>query len=999
MLSIGRLGPDAASYYCSQVAAGREDYYIGAGEAPGAWVGSGIANLGLAGVVGEEEFRRLLAGQDPHAGRPLVAVSDGRLAGLDLTFSSPKSVSLLWALHPDPQVRSVVADAHDRAIGDALAFLESDAVRARRGHNGVERVKVAGLVAAGFGHRTSRAGDPQLHTHVVVANLVQDAGGRWSALDSRAVYRHARTAGFVYQARLRAELSTYLGVEWGSVRNGQADLVGIPRGLIDGFSTRRAEIVGALERRGLSSANAARVATLDTRPAKTVDEPIGLIERWLVRAEAAGIDLTGVTGRVAGIEWPTGLVERLCSTSGLTAQASSFDRRDLLRALATEHRNGATLERLESLAVQVTDAGATVELTATDADVSMRRWTTVDLLATEGELLAIADRSAPRDTGGATSEAVELAIGERPQLSEEQQELVRGVCGSPAGVVVVVGKAGAGKTFALDACRAAWATDHVPVMGAALAARAAAELQAGSGIPATTLARLLADIEDPRSRPEPGSVMVVDEAGMVGTRQLHRLMAAAENYGWRLVLVGDPRQLPEIDAGGAFAHLVGRVPTWRLQTNRRQVETWERDALDRLRDHQPGSALAAYQTSGRVTVTATAGERVQRMVADWHQATGRGVDAVMLATRRAEVEALNDAAQVLRVSAGELDPDTRVDVAGRVFMVGDRVICARNDRKADLVNGTRLTITTIQPEQSITAIDTDGLSREIPWAYVEQGHLGLGYAMTVHKAQGMTTDEAFLLGDDRLFAEAGYVGLSRGRQSNRLYVVAQPDPGRVLEPHGEIDHIIAALGVSKAQTLSTAAIAAGGIEPVRPLGVLVAERDRILEEVLADMPPDPTGRLENLAEARRTLTEQPADVPWVSTQLADIERKAREAAVELRERHAWAARHRREGQQLAAVTAAIDQRLNLIAQAVDAGPDPHLIGLLGPQPDDRTERRNWVEAATRVEAWREITGKPANTLLDRTAGRDLSDGWWARARQAIGRPLDNENTNRQGQGM
>lgn len=228
MLSIGRLGPDAAAYYCSQVATGREDYYIGAGEAPGTWVGSGIANLGLRGVVGEDEFRRLLAGCHPHTGAPLVTVSDGRLAGLDLTFSSPKSASLLWALHPDPQVRSVVADAHDRAIGDAIRFLESDAVRARRGHNGTERVKVAGLVAAGFGHRTSRAGDPQLHTHVVAANLVQDPAGRWSALDSRAVYRHARTAGFIYQARLRAELTARLGVEWGPVRNGQADVASIP---------------------------------------------------------------------------------------------------------------------------------------------------------------------------------------------------------------------------------------------------------------------------------------------------------------------------------------------------------------------------------------------------------------------------------------------------------------------------------------------------------------------------------------------------------------------------------------------------------------------------------------------------------------------------------------------------------------------------------------------------------------------------------------------------
>ncbi|MGH9061641.1 MAG: MobF family relaxase, partial [Acidimicrobiales bacterium] len=271
MLSIGRVSPGGADYYTDAVARGAEDYYLGAGEAPGLWMGSGAGLLGLDGEVDETAFARLIDGCHPATGARLVAEHDRRVAGLDLTFSSPKSVSLLWALHPDELVRAQVAEAHRAAVADAVDYLESDAVFARRGRNGQYRIPTRGLVAAAFGHRTSRAADPQLHTHVVAANLVCDHAGRWSAPDSRSLFRHARTAGFVYQARLRYELTTRLGVEWGPVRSGQADVAGVSRETIERFSTRRAQITGRLAERGLSSPNAARVATLATRPTKTAE--------------------------------------------------------------------------------------------------------------------------------------------------------------------------------------------------------------------------------------------------------------------------------------------------------------------------------------------------------------------------------------------------------------------------------------------------------------------------------------------------------------------------------------------------------------------------------------------------------------------------------------------------------------------------------------------------------------------------------------------------------
>jgi len=393
MLSIGRVGPGGSEYYLGAVARTPQDYYLGAGEARGWWAGAGAADLGLEGEVDAENFTRLLDGRHPGNGQRLVPGGERRVGGFDLTFSAPKSVSLLWALHTDGEVAAQVAQAHRAAIADALAYLEANALWARRGAGGHTRVPVAGMVAAGFDHRSSRAGDPQLHTHVVVANMVADHTGRWSAPDGRALYRHARTAGFIYQARLRHDLVAQLGLRWGPVRSGQADVAGISPEIIERFSTRRHQVRDALASRGLSSSAAARVATLDTRPAKAEVEPVELRERWATMARAAGVDVAGVgvagldvAGLVGPGRQPTGpapeqLVERLVGAHGLTAHGSTFDRRAVLCALAGEHGDGATLAGLSELAEVVLGSPAVADLGPGRSAGADRRWTTVELLA------------------------------------------------------------------------------------------------------------------------------------------------------------------------------------------------------------------------------------------------------------------------------------------------------------------------------------------------------------------------------------------------------------------------------------------------------------------------------------------------------------------------------------------------------------------------------------------------------------------------------------------
>ena len=766
MLSIGRVGPNGADYYLDQVARTRDDYYTGAGETAGYWAGSGAAHLGLSGEVGDQQFSRLIDGQHPDTGQALVASSEKRVAGFDLTFSCPKSVSVLWGLAEDPWTVRSVGDAHRAAVADAIAYLETDAVWARRGDGGTRRVPTAGLTAAAFAHRTSRAGDPQLHTHVVAANLVSDLDGRYSALDSRAVYRHARTAGYVYQAALRYELSLTLGAEWGPVRNGYAELARIPRALVDGFSKRRAQITQALEDRGLGSMHAARVATLDTRPTKPAIDPAGLGRRWQDEATSLGHRPDRIVYAVTGLDRSEPivtaaglgeLVEHLVSPGGLTAHAATFDRRDIIRAAAGHHRAGARYMDLEVVAAKIAGHPGVVEMSPPDALRPARQWTTTDLLVAEAHIQELAAGRADARVAVASTNAIDAAIGARPGLSGEQETLVRGICSSGAGVEVIVGKPGTGKTYALDAARAAWEASGVRVIGTAVAARTAAGLEAGTGIPACTLARLLADLERPGTAGlAAGSAVVVDEAGMVGTRDLQRLLTIAARDGLKVVLVGDHAQLPEIAAGGSFGRLASQAGVHELTVNRRQTEVWEHDALDRLRARQPKAALDAYTAHGRVTVADTAAAARAAMVADWYQAHNTtGAAAVMYALRRADIAELNALARDALRADGQLAGPTitvdRPDRSGSLeFAMGDRIVCRRNDRRLGLTNRTAGTVTAIDPEHRSVVIDNTVV---IPASYLDAGHLDHSYAMTVHKSQGATIDHAFLLGDDRLYAE------------------------------------------------------------------------------------------------------------------------------------------------------------------------------------------------------------------------------------------------------
>jgi len=999
MLNIGKMAPGSEDYYLHAVARGVEDYYLGRGEAPGRWLGRGVELHGLEGKVTGEHLSKVLAGQDLHTGEPL-ARRQASVPGFDLTFRAPKSVSLMWGLG-DADTAAAVQQAHDAAVVAAFGYLEREAARTRRGPQGVEQCSVDGLTAAAFRHRTSRAGDPLLHTHVLVANAVRTSDdGIWRTLDGRALYQHARTAGFLYQAHLRHELTHRLGVAWEPVVNGMADIRGVDRGWIDAFSKRRAEILEHLEARGEISARAAQVATLATRSAKTdqPDEPT-LRQRWQQEADRLGIpaDALDRTCRQTRPTVPTldPLAAELLGPEGLTRVASTFARRDVARAIAERTPDGAPIGWIEQVTERIIEAarardelvtlgrqhdhlaevlrrtdGTTIPAGRDDA-----RLTTADLLRTEQNA---ADRAVARRDAGfrLRNGEVEAVTARRPALADEQADMVRRLTTDGDGVAVVIGKAGTGKTFALDAAREAWETAGVTVSGVALAARAATELRDSAGIPSTTLARLLADLERQDRNGTPGPlragrhVLIVDEAGMIGTRQLARLLDHAERRRVKVVLVGDPHQLPEIDAGGLFRALVNRLPSIELIVNRRQVNAWEAGALDDLRTGDVDRALDTYAQHGRIVTADTAEAIREQLVADWWTTRhGLAADAaIMVAVRRADVDDLNLRARARMKAAGMLTgPAATAD--GREFQAGDRIVCLRNDRRLGVVNGLPATVEHVTGDRGLTVRTDADRQVTLPAGYLDAGNVTHGYAITGHKAQGVTVDHTFVLGSDELYREWGYVALSRGRQTNRLYL---HELGEIREaashtPEPAVDPLRCAVGRlrrSRAHDALDAATAARwreaatflGSDEVRrarelrprrdaqartvdhldqQLGSAVAERDRWNG-------PAVRGRTrQDRAIVLDRIDRLDAELGTQRTRLADTE--AELAGLPTEEAISRATRHHVE----------LARRLDTLAtERVDhveqATPD-YLLTTIGQPPADGSEREHWRRRATVIE--------------------------------------------------
>ncbi|MGE0308927.1 MAG: MobF family relaxase, partial [Acidimicrobiia bacterium] len=855
-----------------------------------------------------EDLRAVLAGLAPGTaltpnGEQLRA-HPRRVPGFDLTLLVPKSVSVAYALG-DPLVQGVVVEAGEAAVAEALAWLEREACHVRRGTNrrdakvagvelwGTRRLQGAGFVAAQFRHRTSRAGDPQLHWHVLAANITRGPDGRWTALDATGLYRSQRTAGVVFQAALRRELTERLGVEWTPPVKDASEIAGIPQRIIRLFSKRRDEIETELERLGAFGPKAAERAALATRKTKGAFDAEGIVARWQHEAEAAGwgpgeLDhfLTSVSPSTVSVEAD---IDRLVALVGdrLIASDSTFTRHEVAQAIAANLPAGGTTAQVDRLTAGVLAHREIVAIHDLAAPSALsgpagweQRFTTRRLIALETELSETIASGVASHTGTLTPDTVAIACAVA-SLGTDQHDAVTRLCTQGNTIEVLVGRAGTGKTYTLAAVAAAYRGAGWKTIGVAPSARAARELATGADIASFTVPRFNRHLRDhPLTA---NSVVVVDEAGMCGTVDLHHVVTTCRAAGAKVILVGDHHQLPEVQAGGGLANAIAALGTHvcELTINRRQVSPWEIDALDHLRHGDIGLAWDAYLSHDRVRILDDQAELHHLAVDDWWAAHTTGNDALLLAGTRNEAAALNRLARE-RATIGGFLAGPALTAAGRVFQAGDRVLICRNDtnqhtpdgRTIRIDNGTIGTVTTINPDAGTLDVRLrTGEIVRLDRAYLTDGHLDHGYAMTIHKSQGVTCDAVFVVGPAGLYREAAYVALSRARHGATLYAtsrqaaeIGERDHATGLPLPGDSEHpahdLITTIGRSEAKTFATttdpdaaqiAALAELPLDVLRDrLNRAATAENRATASGLAD-PADDLAALERACHARQRL--------------------------------------------------------------------------------------------------------------------------------------------------
>jgi conjugative relaxase-like TrwC/TraI family protein len=784
---------------------------------------------------------RELAGQIAKDSRPRTQT----VAGYDLTFSPVKSVSTLWAV-AEPAVAAVIEQAHQAAVKDALAFIEKHALFTRTGPQGIRQVNVRGLVATAFTHRDSRAGDPDLHTHVAVANKVQTLDGRWLSIDGRVLFKANVAASETYNTALEQHLHETLGVRFAErpgtdpAKRPIREIVGVDPRLNQRWSTRRAHIN---TRRGelaiqfqddhgrpptpVEALHLAQQATLETRDPK--HEPRSLAEQrttWLGEAATVlggrgavtsmvqtALAPPAETATIADSYWVARTADHILTvmeasrstwqmwhvraeaqrqvrTTGVTAERASalvdllvdevLDRRSV--ALAAPHdgiEEPEVLRRLDGSSVY-TVAGAAL-------------YTSQRILDAEARLVAAAGRR-----GGASVEqaAVDLTLLEMAAngtaLDAGQAALVRQMCTSGARLQLAIAPAGAGKTTAMRALTLAWTEDGGHVVGLAPSAAAAAVLGEQTGIRADTLAKLTwslqhGDMPNWAARIGPSTLLIIDEAGMADTLSLDTAVQFAIGRGASVRLVGDDQQLAAIGAGGILRDIKTSHGALQLTELHRFTDPGEAHATLALRDGDP-QALNFYLDDGRVHVGDLATTTNDAFNA-WAADRAAGLDAIMLAPTRDLVAKLNQRARDHRLN-GEV-PDAVVRLAdGNQAGAGDVIITRSNDRRLRLAatdwvkNGDRWTITGIGQNGDLTVRhNRSRLTVRLPADYVQHS-TGLGYASTIHAAQGVSADTTHGLVTGQESRQQLYTMLTRGRHANHLYlqVVGDGDPHTLIRP-------------------------------------------------------------------------------------------------------------------------------------------------------------------------------------------------------------------------
>ena len=802
--------------------------------------------------VGGELYRAQRGIEPTHAQlRQFIAENSKRhqtaIAGFDLVFTPSKSVSIAWGLG-DKQLRKDIEAAHEHAIQDVVRHLESNVVMTRRGHNGIRQIDTkSGVIGTKFRHYDSRAGDPNLHDHVVIANRVEGADDKWSSIDGRVLYQYGVECSELYNSKVQEYVTQLTGLQFEPrMQNGKPihEIVGISDETIRAFSSRRGDISAELDKvkakfvadNGYDPSEKqliklAQQATLATRPAKSEARSLeDLHTEWVAAAHALSEH---------GVHVPVDhqLAESLKNASAQYEQNTLQAVRQEAYSTPLEAHTDAVLSRLEearstwrrthinaetsryvrelglneaqdrglissirqsvasdSLPLHIKDTRLTPrEYLRKDGTSQYQRidaelFTSERVLAAENKILDAASRAV---IPASTLDVFELAAQKRrAELAEQghslpagQEAMAREFATSDKFLVVGIGAAGAGKTsstrLAVDAIEASGNR----VIGMAPTAAAAAVMRSEMRINADTVDKILTDWQSGKASVDvrPGDVLLVDEAGMIATPKMEKILTLAQERGALVRALGDYRQLSAVGSGGA------------LRLVDREIGAVHLDELFRFRNPEEAAATLSlrepplvgtdkpfswYLENNRV-VAGSADAMIEDVFRKYSADVNAGKQSIMIASTNETVTRLNDLAQAHAIEHGQVNTGTgavALHNSSRAHL-GDTIVTRKNARRLivnsgqDFVkNGDLWRVTDLHEDGRITAQHlAHGGKVTLPAHYVEQS-VELGYAATIHRAQGSTVDTAHALVDASTDRAGAYVALTRGRENNQLYV-------------------------------------------------------------------------------------------------------------------------------------------------------------------------------------------------------------------------------------
>lgn len=814
-----------------------EDYYTqadGEQEASGRWFDpSGI--FGLDGGVADGEFTNIFAGRHPHVGSPLgPTVDEDRMGGMEFAVSPPKPFSVFWSAGNSDQRAQIVA-IHDLAVERTILYLQDMAARTRTGAGGQGGMEDAKIIAALYGHRTSREADPQVHTHVAFANIAHRGDGQLRTLEFKEFLNWRGAASAYYRVAICEGLET-MGVR--VAQDGRNfTLPDVPQALCEDQSTRRnlmelfhVELRDYLRRksegRDVSAARPEIVAfakewrslhgSLNWRTMALDDDTIGygdavalatraskpqmtqaeLEAEWAEKRAKHNFDISQVLGKAPPRERLTaeGRAELVRSGIAELAEVSAvIEEREIYRLVAERAQGLLSTAELE---VALIEARAHKDLIELAGEPGKRLYSTPEAIERVAAIVQSAKRRSMEDRHQIDVKDFLAVLTSRSTMNDEQRDALAHAA-KGRGICVIEGRTDAGKNSTMDAVREMHEHAGYDVIGCAFNLKAAEVLEESSSIPSSTIHKLLAEIEDGVQHMGPKTCTVVDEAGLVNSAHGAALLQMAEKHGAKILLVGDTQQLLPIQVGAAMAQVRSNTEAAIVQAIVRQrldetdaKPTWRRDAVADLAAGRVPVAIDALAMRDKIHLADYRHAAVQAIVDRYREILRTGDTPAVLARSNEDVKQLNDSLREAYRAEGKLGVEV-IEISSSSGTIGvslgERLMTGKNDNENGLVTGSVGVVTEIRqlPKEqgyrraghAIVLQMDDGSVRVIDTrAYRdEKGAVPVrhAYAMTICKSRRVTVDRALAYGDVGWNRRDAYVGLSRHRIDVEIFANRQ----------------------------------------------------------------------------------------------------------------------------------------------------------------------------------------------------------------------------------